>query len=100
MQLRRWSTAVFVVLFIAGSLAYTLSPYVPSVGATPPDPMADGIRQLGGAFSMLAMDVRAMRTEMAEREKRDTERVTAEIISRQQLTEAVDRLTKAVEKKP
>ena len=33
MQLRRWSTAVFVVLFLIGTLAYTLSPYVPRISA-------------------------------------------------------------------
>lgn len=101
MQLvRRWGPVVGIVLGLLGIVAYTLSPSVPQTGADEIHNIDASLKALSGAFSMLAGDVRSMRDDAAKRDRIEAERLNADVISRQQLTEAVERLTVQMEKKP
>ena len=93
MHLRRTGAAVgFAALFIAVVAVFAMSPSALKSSAAETS-IEESVRALAGAFSMLAQDFRTMR------ERSDADRAD-EIISRQQLTEAIERLTAQIEKKP
>ena len=100
MQLRRTGAAVgFAALFVLGIAALTMSPSVPKSSAAETS-VEESIRALAGAFSMLAQDVRAQKFKADERDRIEDERLRADVISRQQLTEAIERLTAKIGEKP
>ena len=95
MQLRRWPTSLFVALVVIAAVMFTLSSSVPKSRAVETAVITsidESTRSLAGAFSMLAGDMRMLRNEADAREHREAERNTADVISRQQLTEAINRL--------
>jgi hypothetical protein len=91
-MLKRISAAAVALLMVVACVVFP----VPKAKANDAADLIESVRILGGAFSMLAVDVRRMHDEAAARD----ELVKADIIARQQLTEAVERLTKAMERKP
>lgn len=100
MQLKRTGAAAgFAALFVAVIAAFTMSPSVPKSSASETS-VEESIKALAGAFSMLAQDVRAQKLKADERDRIEDERSKADVISRQQLTEAIERLTAQIEKKP
>jgi len=99
MQLRRWPTSLFVALVVIAAVMFTLSSSVPkarAVEASTITAIDESTRSLAGAFSMLAGDMRMLRNESGAREHREAERITADVISRQQLTEAINRLNERI----
>jgi len=101
MQLeRRLYSLLFALVFVLVVVAFTLSSSVPKTRATEAEvltSMEHSVKSLAGAFSMLAGDVREMKRESEDRLRREEADAHAETISRQQLTEAIDRLTARVD---
>ena len=97
MQLKqRLYGVLFAAVFALVVVAFTLSSSVPKTRATEAEvltSMEQSVKSLAGAFSILAGDVREMKRDADARWLRDEADAHAETISRQQLTEAIDRLT-------
>jgi hypothetical protein len=88
MQLRSWGGfGPVVALVIATLLLYTAHPFGGNAEAQPSPPT--DVQTLAGAVGMLAGEIHAMNQRLDEHDMLTKQ----EIISRQQLAEAVDRLT-------
>ena len=107
MQLtRRLYSLLFALVLVLVIVAFTLSSSVPKTRATDVaalTSMEHSVKSLAGAFSMMAGDIRVMKNAAESRQIREEEDSHAETVSRQHLTEAIDRLTArmdALEKNP
>ena len=116
---QRVYAVVFVMVIVLIGVAFTLSSSAPRIRASEMGSLAsieESVKSLAGAFSMLAGDVRVMKNEAMDSRAREAANgilareeidgirsraesdAHAETISRQNLTEAVDRLSVRVER--